>query len=110
MSHTNHPRRMQYARDTRDARGQHVFFFAPGATISTVQAANLLGSSDDTVRRMCEEGILRYYVQRPNRKKSPWRVLKDDVYRHMGKLVERFALDEPSVPQKPQGPKPPHGK
>ena len=99
MSHTNYQRRQVYRRDTEDARGQGVFAWSPGATISTQQAANMLGVSDDTVRDMCESNELESFVRRPDKKGSPIRVLKESVHRHMAKVLDRYAL--PAAPGLP---------
>ncbi|MBN9614229.1 MAG: hypothetical protein BGO25_05775 [Acidobacteriales bacterium 59-55] len=86
---------MSKASDLRDRRHRNQFLFpwSPGRTVSTARAAQMLNVSDTTIRMMIECGELSGTKIRPNRPKSPYRVLLSSLEAHMNLL--RINLDLP---------------
>jgi excisionase family DNA binding protein len=91
----NYTRKVNYKRDgtTRDGR-QQLMPWAPGLTISTVEAGKRLGMSYDTVRAMCKCGELQAWPMRPGINGSPYRVSKDSVELFIERKLAQFDLDD----------------
>ena len=77
-------------------RGQLVLPYAK--TISTWEAADMLKVSPETLRKMLEDGTLRGYRVRPNKKKSPWLVFKWSVEKHIARLMDIYAMEDNAAP------------
>ena len=77
------------------ARDQLLLPWSPGRSISVAKAAELLGCGHTMILEMIESGELKAYKLRPDRKNSPWRIYKDSLELHMGKVRDRYELNEP---------------
>lgn len=67
-------------------RGQLLLPWSPGRTISTSKVAEILFTSETTVRKMIEDNTLRGYKLRPDKSRSPYRVFRDSVEEHLRRL------------------------
>jgi excisionase family DNA binding protein len=63
-------------------------------TISMERAARILDVSKQTIGRMIEEGELKAYKARPDKKNSPWRISYDSLLAHMEKLHSDNGLEK----------------
>jgi excisionase family DNA binding protein len=91
-----------YRRDAMNRYQMHLPF-SPGATMTTLQVGDILNCSDETVRKMCQEGELKAYQLRPV-PKSPWRVYKDSVAQLLERIRDEYdlhSLDTSTNPAKP---------
>ena len=87
------PRKTTYGRDVTDRLGQGLLPWAPGRTLSTAQAAQRIGISEDTMNRMCEAGEIEAYRLRPKNPRSPWRIPRHAVEKHIGSILEEFSIE-----------------
>ena len=92
---STYQRKMEYRRDTTNRHGQGLLPWGPGRSISTLQAAELMGVSDDMIREMCETGELEAYRLRDT-PKSPWRIVRTSLDRHIGRVLEEYGPEHPS--------------
>lgn len=53
--------------------------FIAEATISSAEAARLLGMSQRTINQQCVEGVFKTARKPGGRPKSPWRVAREEV-------------------------------
>jgi excisionase family DNA binding protein len=67
--------------------------WSPRYSISTARAAEILDVSIQTVCRMIEDGTLKAYKVRPDKRNSPYRINYDSLTAHIETIHQRNGLD-----------------
>lgn len=68
--------------------------WSPQQTISVRHAAEILDVSVHTIFRLIEDGSLKAYQIRENRKHSPWRIFYDSLLAYVERIHERHGLEK----------------
>ncbi len=63
-------------------------------SISTARAAEILDVSIQTVCRMIEDGTLKAYQVRPDKRNSPYRISYDSLMAHIETVHQKNGLDQ----------------
>ena len=90
-------------RDAREfrIRNQYMLPWSPSASVSSSRAAEMIGTSQTTIRKLIEEGSIRGYKLRPHKKTSEYRISVESIAAYMRKVAEEFDLDLPSATRQP---------
>ena len=67
--------------------------WSPRYSISTARAAEILDVSIQTVCRMIEDGTLKAYQVRPEKRNSPYRISYDSLMSHIEAIHQKNGLD-----------------
>jgi excisionase family DNA binding protein len=67
--------------------------WSPRYSISTARAAEILDVSIQTVCRMIEDGTLKAYQVRPDKRNSPYRINYDSLVAHIEAIHQKNGLE-----------------
>jgi len=74
-------------------RNQLLMPWAPGRSVSTARAAEMLGVCQTTIRDMIERKELRGCKIRPKLPNSPYRVFRDSIVEHIRSVCDEYEIE-----------------